>query len=404
MRIIIALSLCFLLHTGFASVFFEHNLIHNTQVAQGFETDNDLSRQSCLNKPDAPKYYGKWVLDDVLKNTDSRDVLMQLGLNTGMGPTYAVYNDSIASQFLQTVSQDQYSENFIYRTDIVLPSHVYEAPTSQPLLNTEGQQLLDKPQAFRNQCGDRYINELIYQSMLYITVQLHFFDADDKNKSGLDPHWDSKTLLQALPSHLAPLNSQGDITINVFQLGGHSKKLDTLASTLQCRFNDLTPCLKSLQNLFDYASSKTKNDFIKQFPSSTEQPIPADAPISDSISRVYNWLGIPVTSVANKLTPEIKGTRINIDLAFKPILGNIVRATYILSLKNLQPAYQQKINLLLEALKFNKSLYHQAGELCFTKLDECLANYQQIGKKLKPIDLSLLDKPLTEQQLTPTLS
>lgn len=372
-----------------AQSFFTPTLIE-AKLLQGFETDSNLNRNNCINYKTSVNYTGSRVIDDLAKNTDLRTAKIQLGLNTGIGPSYSVFNHSAAENFISRLSNDKNSQAFLYRSNVVLPNKILDTSENYAL-NTQGYALLRDGDLFRKVCGKNYISELHYQGDFYLALQLKLFDASDKDKLKLPSGLTADQLLEVLPHSLKTLNPLGVVSIQSLQIGGVNN-LEPLQNQ-HCYFDDIKPCLNEFKYLLRYGRVDSGNNFIDQFPSTIQQAIPDTAAITDVLTQNYTTLNFPVIPVADQLTATIKSIRIQLHILYSNNLNTILRINYILGFKNLNQDYRKNVSNLYHDLLFNQQLLQKAADACFTELPDCVTQYSHALEHQTKLDTSILNEP-----------
>jgi hypothetical protein len=366
----------------------------------GYSTDRDTPTVMCID-PGTTTYGGSGRgLVDVAKNYSLREIKKFLHISTDIDINVGLFSDDITADFVHQSEDDQYSESFMYRTAIELRNSIYNPPATGDVLNRVGQAFQKDPDAFRKYCGDKYVSQIYWGGQLYLGVKMQFHNSDDRQTFDTEmkgSYADIFSMDAKLSEAVSKVNKEGAISIYAFQLGGDPTKLGKIlgggggkAPITQCSFDNLQKCQDMLNALITYATSTEGDNFPTQIKiGGPDVPVSAAQLGPDLLE--YAYLGVPI-SASSKLTPEIKQARLHLADELSQTTTDIHRTQFLIGTSS-YPPYTQKLQGVLDNLQYNNALIDNAGQTCFTDLDNCLATQQQTDLNLKPIDHDLLKGP-----------
>jgi hypothetical protein len=370
-------------------------------LGYGYSSDYAKSTVLCLNLG-ATSYVGSSQGVVSLGDQISEQTLAsQLHISVNGSASAGTFSASASSSFYNSTFTGSFSQTFIYQTSLKFKSPNYNIPQTGNILNRLGQIYQNNPIEFRKICGNKYINQLEKGGSLYILVKLNFltqqqkqaFDASVGGSVGFG------SLSASIQKSIQKMNLQGDISIKALQIGGNPSQLGKIlqggqstAPVLQCSFKNLTACTQTLNNVLTYATGSSSQDFPQQFPSTATAPDPALAGTIGYSALGYAYAGVPI-SAPSQLTPQVIAARNTLASDYHQTLQNLSRANF-LDGQLFSPKFQSQLQVLIQNLKFNKQLYQQAGDTCFSNLGECVAAETNAQSSAKLVNTNILNLPV----------
>lgn len=310
-----------------------------------------------------------------------------------------VFSASAQSAYYHSLEQDEYSETFIYRTDMKFMGLRDGIPgfVEGSYLNQIGKNVWSAGiDTFRQYCGNSYISTINYGGKLYITVELNFRNKAEKDSfnaslSGKVPliaevsvkfsQWEERT------------HAEGHFKVVAYQLGGDPTKLGRIlegAKTNICKFDNINDCRIVLNNAVDYAS----RDYPNQFGGIVPGEIPRAAGIIGVDTTPY-FIFDPKIQIPTQVAQDIINMRNQLGHKLDSENLHNNRASYIKTISNLNPGYRELIHLYQRERENSVHKLKLAGKHCFENIPTCVEHGRQILDSLPVDDPSILNVPAT---------
>lgn len=372
-------------------------------LGEGWSTDNEMPVGQCLSG--AMDHVGTpsgSVSLDTLYSYD--DVMNQLNYKINGDFSFAGFSIGGSADYLHLLKDTSYTQTFIYRASINLKNRHFVPTSDQSPLTWIGQQYALDPQAFRANCGDKFIAEQKIGGALYVAIKFLFHTVEEKStfNSALHASFASLANLSSNLSKVAEsVKSLGNISVVAFQIGGNPLRLGQIlgapsgseqAPLLSCNLDNLSACQQAINQILTYASQPTDDNFPAQFMQDDPQS-PVGPGIIENILQNYSTV-VPIKIASSWVTTEITAARKRLSQVYEQ---TIQQADEVNALINenipLSDEYATKLAALKNNVDENNSLLNDAGTACYEgDLSRCLPVDTEVEKKLSPIDLSFFAK------------
>jgi hypothetical protein len=383
------------------------SVIPSVSFLKGYSTDKQMATpRSCLDEKKGNIEttdggvgvisFGKAISHDQLE----KDLNVDVSASAKLG----LFSTKDSAVYVRDTKEDSYSLTFNFIEKIILPTSTFEpVAIGTDALNEFGRKSYELgADVFRNNCGDYFINNVIYGAGLYVTLKVNFDSISDKTSftGELGASWgDIISVSTKISDVVNKLHTKGHIEVTALQLGGDPTKLASIFTSgpdpyaiSTCSLEKFEDCQKVVNGVLNYAA----NDFSKQFDNLDAQTLNKATVIDYNLEKYSE--AILIKDTKSVLTDEIEAVRANLGDIYLDILDDQAFITHIMH----SPIYNSLAIDLKNSIKetaanlyANKQVLEDpftGGIACYTSPTECVEIGSKISNKLKPIDEKLIDK------------
>ncbi|NRA66733.1 MAG: hypothetical protein HRU19_19755 [Pseudobacteriovorax sp.] len=357
---------------------------------EGYDLERNLIRTACLNGSVVQSGSAEGKLS-LFSTMSLRDVARSLNVQLDGSFTKAAFKIDGKSSFVKNAQNSMRSLSYNYASEFSLPNDRFVLDPNQSF-NTIGKAAkhlgLDE---FRRRCGDRFVQQRIKGGGLFFTVKMQFEKATDKLKFEAEVGSNISAFNLATETSIAinKLNINGQLSINVLQLGGEVSELGQIIGTgganagaiATCSFDNIDSCQRLITELADYASD--------EFPSQFQRPQPKAAILGYEYQD-YGVVGVgPFKSL---LTPEVRRLRKLVSDRLMILANDINRAQALLFMPEVKTsvAKSQSVKQFIRDAQFNTRELNIAGISCFEFPKACKMSVDRASRNLLPLDTAAL--------------
>jgi len=378
-------------------------------LGQGYNVESEEFRGDCV-KGKVDTTGTQQALLGWSQVSSEGEVSNALGFNVGGRARYGMVSGSASARFASNSQSSKYSEVIIYKNEMQFGNHklVEIEPTTngKTHLAADGRTILNKEE-FTKGCGHEYVQQVTLGAALYLSVRLEFESEDAKTEFNFKARVKNNTgeLSTDLDNASKSFSKQATVTISMFQLGGNVERLatalkDALVDVKNpnggvgtahgltvCSMQRMDACTKVITAFLNYGT----HDFPSQLKRDDTTRNAAGPAVLKYITKEYITAGIRGPNPA----VEAGVTEARAQLAGR-FEEQLVHRSRVNGLKSgeirLAPSQKKEIDILDQNVAANINVLTHAGNICYTKLEECTAKSVEALKELKPMDDEVLKK------------
>ena len=327
----------------------------------------------------------------------------------GKADLFGLASATVSGDLISTLATTDQTGAFIYKFEVLGKSAV--VPVAR--LNHNGMVAFarDDPLAFRQTCGDQFVEQLKLGAKLYIGLKYTFTSKEDKEKLSIEVKgsllWDLIKYSKKWSEESRSLLKNVRVSVEAFQIGGDPGRLEELKASIHqgsCAGDDAERCSASLDRLIQYGSE----DFAKQLNNMAISETPNQGPVILSVStKSYDDQKIYDNEGKKLLTINVNAS-VTADTAAEGALTKLklledrikIEQSRNTALKDfrLTPSERASVDVALNDLNSVMVSIQAAKELCIqglsdkAKVSSCSSRVGSVETKaksaLKPISLA----------------
>ncbi|WP_462162948.1 hypothetical protein [Pseudoalteromonas xiamenensis] len=224
----------------------------NEQLGQGFELENGITKEACLD--------GDWVFQGGSMGElsyrgafDSNTMINTIAGSVQGGINLVIFGGSVKFSMRRRVTENRNSAASVIELGYEKGSYNFENRTVKPAFSDL---LKHDPLQAKNRCGNSFIHNIRLGSKLYVSAKLHFKTREEyewfQTKIKIKVLFFKKTITKTKEFLEATKNAVYTIQVNTD--GGMTPKLAQLTQhgPMHCKTDNLEPCMAFADELFGY--------------------------------------------------------------------------------------------------------------------------------------------------------